>query len=64
MIVMRNSELSFLKKLVMNLTLPIKEIDFMVFYKRRERDLSVAFYLIKNIDLSQGYRWSKVSACV
>ena len=43
---------------------PIMEIDFIVFSDRREWDLPAAFYLIKNIDPSQSYRWSKVSANV
>ena len=41
------------------------KIDFMVFSERGKKlGLPAAFYLIKNIDLSQSYRWSKVSACV
>ena len=43
----------------------IMEISFMpVFSDRRQRDLSAAFYLVKNIDRSQSYRGYKVGADV
>ena len=73
---MVNSEISFFEKTAQNLTKGLKEagspdvsdhgleIGFMVFFERGECDLPTAFTSSKNIDPSQSYCRSKVSAYV